>query len=245
MLSKQQREILKQATDNGLICGVQLAIPTGKVLEEDATYIEVLIYGKSVFAKPSMAFGSFNVPNKEWLDEYKDEVSVWVAFENGDPAHPVYLGVCPRDGKTPEGNYPRTKSWKSVEFEYIFDDKEKTFTLKHKDGAIWTIDGNSGEIEFKSKDGQGFKAKTETILGGGNGQQSAVLGEKNKDAILELSKKIDAIYQAISSAGVASMDGGATFKASLISALSGNGFPITPNVTTMAEQTLSEKVKLD
>lgn len=113
--------------DKGKIEGIFMAVPTGEVLDTDPTYIEVVIYGSSYYAKPCLPFGSFTLPNKAWLQKHKDEVMVWVAFENGNSAHPVYLGVAPVSNKVPskpyDGHY-----WKSTNFEYSVSDKSKSFT---------------------------------------------------------------------------------------------------------------------
>lgn len=118
----------REMADDGRLGGIFLAVPTGRVLEDDPTFIEVIIYDQSFYAKPCLAFGSYNVPQKEWLEKYVDEVMVWVAFENGNSAHPVYLGVSPADSKVPakphDGYY-----WKSTEFEYSLSDSGKNFSF--------------------------------------------------------------------------------------------------------------------
>lgn len=231
MLTQDFEDMIKRFADNGSVGGVFLAKPTGKVLDEDKTFIEVEVYNKSMYAKPCMSFGSFSVPNEDWLKEYKDEIMVWVAFENGNPAHPVYMGVCPADEKNPSGNYPNIKTWKSIEFNYIFDDKDKKFKIEHKDGSFLSIDGNSGEIECKSKDGQGWKANTQTILGGGNGTKSAVLGE----TIVQL---LDTALTALIGATIPTPTGGVgTLDPAVITQLT--------NVKAQLNTSLSQKVKLD
>lgn len=199
VLTEDFNELLRAIASDGKLGGVYMGIPTGEVLtEEDTTYIEILIHGKSFFAKPCMMFGHYSVPNKEWLDKYKKEIMCCVAFENGNPAHPVFMGIVPLDGKAPTGNYPNTSGWKSVEFNYLFDDKAKSATIQKingdvvertltitdnlikafdKNGNFLVIDTNLDTIEIKSKNGQGVKFNINTILGGGEGVQSAVLGD--------------------------------------------------------------------
>lgn len=182
MISADFKNVIREIADNGLLGGVYRATPTGEILsEEDGTYIEVMVMGKSVFAKPCMAFGEVNVPNKAWLEKYKNEILVWVAFEYGNPAHPVYLGVCTLDGKAIGGeDYPNVRSWKSVEYTYEFNDTKKTYRLEHiETGAHYSIDGTTGEIELKSGNGQGFKTNgSTTILGSGEGAKSVAIGEE-------------------------------------------------------------------
>lgn len=178
--------------------GVYLMQPTGEVWDEDNTYIELEVGSKTFMAKPCMAFGSVNVPNKEWLQKYKDEISVYVSFENANPAHPVYLGCTPRDKAKMRTDFPNVNFWKSIEFDEEYNDKKKSYNFRKKDrnenfergytiddkvikfydkdNNFWQINSQNGEIECKNKQGQGFKLNANTILGGGNGAQDAVLG---------------------------------------------------------------------
>ena len=152
MLSKDFEDMMAGWAEDGKIGGVQLAAATGEVLDEDNTMIEIILYGKSVFAKPCLAFGSLNVPSKEWLKEYSKQILVWVAFQNGNPAHPVYLGVQWNKGTVEGTNYPNIKSYKGINFSYVFDDTAKTFKLAGKDGSYLSVDAGNSIIEFnKSK----------------------------------------------------------------------------------------------
>lgn len=201
MLTEDLQDIFKNFSNDGKLGGIYLATPTGKILDEDSTFIEVLIYGKSFYAKPCMSFGSFNVPNKEWLDEFKDEILVWVAFENGNSAHPVYLGIAPKDNKAPKGSYPRIKTWKSVEFDYYFDDKLKVFEVKHKNGNRVKIDGQTNEISIITKTGQKISIK-DLILLGKVPVNSAVLGEPLVTALSSILTISTSMATAMSSATI-------------------------------------------
>ena len=119
--------------------------------------------------------------------------------ENGNPAHAVYLGVCPRDGKMPGGNYPRISEFKTTEFRYEFDDVTKEYTIDKIDSlgkAVHSIkiketsieiqdlknnrlrfDFTTGSIEMMNEQGNGLKVGATTILGKGIGAKSALYGE--------------------------------------------------------------------
>lgn len=132
--------------------GVYLATPTGKFMEEDPTYIEVKIGLQSYFAKPCFSFGSWNIPSEKWLEKNRDKVMVWVAFENGDTAHPVYLGIQPLDGKKPEGMpYKNGKNYATTKFKYWFDDDTEEFYLEQFDdsGTKQNIKLSNTGIEIK------------------------------------------------------------------------------------------------
>lgn len=222
ILSKDLEKIFKGYANDEKLGGIYMATPTGEILEEDKTYIEVLIYGKSYFAKPCMAFGYYNVPDKGWLNRYKDEIMVWVAFENGNPAHPVYLGVAPKDGKAPAKDFPEIKEYKTVEFKYSFNDKEKLFNFSkinqqgeetHKvevsqDGiAIKDTKNNRLNFDFKTSKLEVVNSKNNgviigdvTTIGKGSGSNSAVLGEKLTELMGQVITAISNVITNISSA---------------------------------------------
>lgn len=267
MLTEDFEKLIKEFADDGKLGGVYMAMPTGEVLEEDKSFIEVMLYEKSFFAKPCMSFGSYNVPNKEWLDKYKDEIFVCVAFENGNPAHPVYLGVVPREGKFPEGAYPNAKYFKSVEFRYTINDTDKKFNIEkiNGDGSVAhsiaildkkTIVSNSDnkiEIDYatntiilKNKKGQSVVIDALTILGKGTTPSSAVLGEKMIALVGQLITALSGAMTNLSGATVVvnptTMIG--TFNPSVITSLAGT-------ISTLAQiqgqltTCLSSNVKLD
>ena len=259
-------EVFQKYADNGKIPGAIQAIPTGEVLDTDPTFIEILLGNKSVFAKPCMSFGSYNVPDKAWLDKYKDEILVWVVFENGNPAHPVYLGVSPRDNKElPKDNFPNVKSRKTVEFEYFIDDVNKEFHLNKinsdnstKHGVKITddlvsvsdksnefiIDFSSGKITVKNKSGQSLILDKQTILGKGKGTSSVILGE---ELLLKITELITILSQQLTNltakpllvAGTA-----ASFEPTTLLAVT-NALASLTKLSSSLSTTLSSNVKID
>lgn len=186
-------------SDDGRLSGMYLAKPTGEVLEDDHTYIEVILANKSFYAKPCFGFGEWNAPNKEWLEAHKDEVMVWVGFENGNSAHPVYMGVMPLDNKTSRLPYLNGKNYISKEFSYYFDDTKKEFilskndkngnpersfeindesvTIKDTKGSKLIIDSSTGDIDFKNSKGMGIRTKgASVVLGDAEGLESSIKG---------------------------------------------------------------------
>lgn len=175
-------------TENEKMGGVYLAKPTGKFLDEDNTYLEVLIGNKSFYAKPCMSFGSWNVPSKKWLDKYKDRIMVWVAFEHGNPAHAVYLGINPLDEKIPELPYKNGKHYTSTKYRYsVDDDSDKFLFERFTDKGVShkvVIDNKTTEIKVGS---MGIKITDNIItLGDGIGGQSVIMGEKFVSKLTEL-----------------------------------------------------------
>jgi hypothetical protein len=110
--------------------GVQLVPITGKVLAEDPTYVEVLINGKSVYAKPCMPFGAYVVPNAQWLSENSAKVAAYVAFEKGNPAHPVYLGITYLDNVSMPTDYPNIAKYGSSDFEISMNDSQDELAIE-------------------------------------------------------------------------------------------------------------------
>lgn len=143
--------------------GVFLVKPTGKVLAEDETFVEVIVDGRKQYARVSMPFGTYDVPSEKWLEKYKNEIGVWVSFEHGNYAHPVMVGICPLNNKTPkEGSDSRNISrFKTAVFREFYDDDAEEYYIKHIDT------GNSVKI---TKEG--------IFIGDKDAEyESAVLGE--------------------------------------------------------------------
>jgi hypothetical protein len=135
MAHKTVHELLNEIVDTN-IHGLRLARPTGEVLDEDTTYIEVMIGGKSVYVKPSMPFGWFAVPGKKWWAENKDKWGVWVMPEMNNPAHYVWIGMCPLDEQKPENSaYPESWELKTRNWTLLFDDEENSVTLSSVSGG--------------------------------------------------------------------------------------------------------------
>jgi hypothetical protein len=160
------------------ICGCFLVKATGNILENDGTYIEVIISNKKVFAKPSMPFGWFFVPNSKWFEKHKDEIGVWIMYENGNPSYPVWIGIYPLDNKTPGGNYPYTATFKTENFKVVFDDEDKKLVI------------TSGEFEIILNDSlKSFEVKRsgDTVISIDDkinlysGKEKAVLGDTLKN----------------------------------------------------------------
>lgn len=148
--------------------GIFLVRATGKLLDEDKTYLEVIIGSKSVYAKPCFPFGWCNVLTEEWLNKHKGEYGFWVIFENGDDTFPVLLGMCPLDKKAPTGNYPNTAFFDTEKFEMTVDDKDE-------------------KVKFAIKDGKYLELGKDKVSFGGTGnKEKAALGETLKGLVSDL-----------------------------------------------------------
>ena len=166
MLAGDLKRMLKKLTDDDVVGGVFLAVPTGEVLEENPNYIEVLIYNQSYYARPSMPFGVYNIPDKEWLKKYKDEILLVVAFENGNPAHPVVIGAVPTNKKYPAKAPIFGYNFKTAKYNLVIDDNEESLNLSTYKGQV--INHDSKGIKILS------------------GKKSAVLGEELSDVLSDL-----------------------------------------------------------
>ncbi len=98
-----------------------------------------------VWARPCFPYGHFYVPEK------KDKV--WIAFENGDPKAPVWLGVWYPDGKAPpeaKASPPVRRVIHSAQGHSLVlddDEDEATIALSHGDEkAKITLTGDTLEI---------------------------------------------------------------------------------------------------
>lgn len=115
------------------------------------------IYGSSsqenlMQARPCFPYGHFFVP------EVGDQV--WLAFENGDPKAPVWLGIWYPEGKTPEvaqASPPNKRVMhSSSDITMIFDDENEKLIIKAKGNQIEInqegiiIDSSQKEIVIKA-----------------------------------------------------------------------------------------------
>lgn len=133
LLGDDYSSLFKSVSEFGTPTGIVLAKATGRFLQDDITYMEVIVLGKSFFVKPCFSFGSINFPSKKWLDKYKDKIGVWVGFENNNSAHGIYLGICPLDDTDFEIPYEDAGGWFSTEFCQFFDDVNKVLKIFKKD----------------------------------------------------------------------------------------------------------------
>lgn len=140
---------------NQQVRGVFLAKPTGNVLDEDETFVELEFQNKIIYGKMMQPHGWFFVPTKKWLEKHKDEVLFLIAHEAGDDAAALVLGMVPIDEKTPGGSYPNLAIFKTEEFEVTFDDKEKTLTIKtdFENGEKQEIRLEQGKVVVQSGNG--------------------------------------------------------------------------------------------
>jgi len=137
---------------------------TGKVNSDDKTYIEVSIGGKLTYAKPCMPFGWFYVPNEKWLKKHKDEVSLWVTFENGNPSHPTWIGVCPLDKKYPDADgYPSVAIFKTEQYSFEFNDEKKFIELKGENFSF-KFDTDKEKFTFTHGGGKIILQKNKGII---------------------------------------------------------------------------------
>lgn len=189
---------LSNILDGEVHAGCYLVQPTGKVLEEDKTNIEVKIAGRIVYAKPMMPFGWFNVPDEAWLEKYKGEIGIWVIFEHGNPSYPVWTGICPLDDKVPlNTNYPKTATFKTSKFIMEYDDVDAKFSITElgEDGKkVSTIEMSADKFFMFFRDGQGITMNSSgTELGKVDAKKEpALLGDT---ALGLMGEMLDAIAQ--------------------------------------------------
>lgn len=106
--------------------------------------------GQDMIARPCFAPGQFWVPPVG--------ARVWVEFEAGDPANPLWVGIWYADGEVPEeadrpdptAHVFRTPAGHHVEF--ADHDGAERIIIRHKDNAFVAIDEN-GSVVLSSKTG--------------------------------------------------------------------------------------------
>jgi phage gp45-like len=103
-----------------------------------------------VIARPCLPYGHFFVPAKGSM--------VWVEFEGGDPAYPIWVGTWYPDGKVPveaaldppDNRVIQTASGHTIEI--LDKDGEEKIVIKHKANAFISID-KQGSVLLSNKEG--------------------------------------------------------------------------------------------
>ena len=118
---------VKKTQGEGLALGhIQVSIST--LVGEDKPELFAI-------ARPCFPYGHFFVPN--------EGDRVWVAFENGDPTAPVWLGIWYPNGgviqdeekKAADGSQPLKRVIRSAKGHVVvLDDKEDKITIQHGNG---------------------------------------------------------------------------------------------------------------
>lgn len=164
---------------------------------------------------------------------------VWVAFEQGDPEHPLWMHGHLGRGEKPDDD---ELSGKSYYFKdpagnlIVFNNTKDTFYIKHNSGNAFKID----------KEGISVMSDKSISLGSeGSSAEPGVLGNKNEEALKEIASKLDAIFEAFQNAEVVAQDGGASLKSTVVAYLTSKGFPTSPNLNQMAKETKSDIITLD
>lgn len=168
---------------------------------------------------------------------------VWVTFDHGNPNYPIWrFGYFGKGEISEEGLQDIGNHWfitpKGHRVEINDTLESITINCKLSDESLKIVMDSNGISLVRG---------TKKIYLGGNGSaaEPAVLGDQNEAALNELAGKIDAIYQAISTAAVATDNSGATFKANIIAYLQAQNFPISTVFQTTAQNTKSQQVKTD
>lgn len=139
-------------------------------------------------------------------------------------------------------------------WEYGWWLKDDTIDIAEKDvyvfstpkGHLWVIDEKKDKIYFQYKDGKGiYIVKDKVYVAKENSNVPATLGDKNADLHKDIIQLIIDIIQAIQSAPVVPLDGGASFKAALVASLTNTLVKATLYKSTNADETKSKIVFLE
>lgn len=120
--------------------------------------IQVLFEQQIQWARPNMAFGSFCVPTKEWIQKYaaNDAIDVFVSFLNNEK-YLVYTGFTVYQNKLP-ADAMKNYSYRRINFTENWEtwtddtDQNNTYVVQHSDGTIITIDRTTGKENIKIYD---------------------------------------------------------------------------------------------
>lgn len=134
-----------------LITGVIKAQATGKVNGFD---IEVVINEEIRYARPCFTLGSrMSVPDEDWLNKYKDQIFIWLTFEQGQLAAPVWVGIGILDNENLDWpDFPQSDIYRTVNFQETVSDKNKTYSLEMLDTQQSMVLNEEGkEDKFKNR----------------------------------------------------------------------------------------------
>lgn len=126
--------------------------------DEHRGFIQVWFEQKAQWARPNLAFGSFCVPTKEWIQKYaaNNAIDVFVTFLNNEK-YLVYTGFTIYQEKLPADamkNYAYRRITFTENWETWTDDtaNNNTYVVQHLDGTIITVDRTTGKENIKIYD---------------------------------------------------------------------------------------------
>ena len=197
-------------TKNATLKGLLKAKPTGRIISN--VFVEVIVDGMTIPARPCFSVGGFAfVPTEEFLTKYKDEIFLWVVFEEENIRKCVVLGWCFNKGKETDlgDNWPNDAFFRTVKFREEFNDVTETYTMQHRDSGDYYQFGVKGvayKIQEWFSDIIGkwrVKSKTAVIessdirLTGENVQQSGVRGDDLNENLKELISQLSSLCSAV------------------------------------------------
>lgn len=186
--------------------------------------------GQMAGKNSSGAYGNSFLPEKNDM--------VWVAFEQGDPDHPLWFHGHLGKGEKPEIKETNGKSY------YFIDPSGNLLSINNTDGIIYIKQAEGTTVRLEKKLLACLSDHVE--LGSLDGDKvPAVLGDKNEEVLKALANGVLDIIDAINTAAVATDNSGATFKSNLIAALIETKGKIETTLNTSIENTKSKNVSLD
>lgn len=150
------------------------------------------------------------------------KTTVWVEFEQGNPKRPTWFHGHFGKGEKPESLSHIKNFWFKTPGGHLveFDDNTNVIRLTHANGSKIVIKG--GQVHLSAEDPL----------------EVAPLGNELKAQLLRQEAKVQLIYDALRNSTTGTQDGGAAYKAGIVTILSTAQAPDYSNI-------LSQKVKLE
>jgi hypothetical protein len=158
--------------------GLFKARPTGVLIDKDT--MEVQIGAHTLPATAMYPFGREHMPSQKWLAKYRNQITVWVMFEEGYIQKAVWCGWSWIEGRnTDQYSLPDGSVTRYIHFHEVVDDSDA-----EQSWSMLQIDGNKQFIKILKNAMSIYAVKYDLKVKGTATTDAKKIVEKSEDIML-------------------------------------------------------------